>query len=139
MRPEALEALAGSELIIHAGDVGKMEILTALESIAPVVAIKGNIDKGQMDSLPDSQTIEHGGLRIYMLHDLNELNIDPVQENYNVVVSGHSHKPLITETDRVLYLNPGAAGQRRFKLPISVALLTCVNDKPSAKIVELNV
>ena len=139
MRPESLDALAGSKLIIHAGDVGKTQILEALELIAPVVAIKGNIDKAETEHLPDTLTVEHNGLKIYILHDLNELTIDPVKENYDVVISGHSHKPLITNTDGVLYLNPGAAGPRRFKLPVCVAHLTRANDKPFAKIIELNI
>jgi len=139
MRPEALDALAGSELIIHAGDIGKMEIVKALESIAPVVAIKGNIDRGETNNLPDTETVETNGSKIYVLHDLNDLNIDPKQEGYDVVISGHSHKPLITEKDGVLFLNPGAAGQKRFKLPISIAHLKLARDKRIAEIIELSV
>ena len=89
--------------------------------------------------MPDTLTVEHNGLKIYILHDLKEINIDPARKNYDVVISGHSHKPLITEKEDVLYLNPGAAGHRRFKLPISVAQLTVVNGKPVAKIIELNI
>ena len=139
MRPEALDALAGSELIIHAGDVGKIDILEALESIAPVVAIKGNIDRGETNYLPDTETIDSTGSNIYVLHDLNELDFDPVQKDFDVVISGHSHKPQITEKDGVLYLNPGAAGQRRFKLPISIAHLMFTKGKPTAEIIELDV
>lgn len=139
MRSEALSALSGSNLIIHAGDVGKLEILTSLESIAPVIAIRGNIDKGETNNLPETKTVEASGLKIFVLHDLKELDFDPVRLKYNVVISGHSHKPAITEKDDVLYLNPGAAGQRRFKLPISVARLSFTHGKPVAEIIELTV
>ena len=139
MRPEALEALAGSELIVHAGDVGKMEVIAALEAIAPVISIKGNVDRGETDHLPDTETVEFGGLKIYVLHDLKDMDIDPVKLGYDIVISGHSHKPAVSEGDGVLYLNPGAAGQRRFKLPISVAQLRLVDGKATAEVIELEV
>lgn len=139
LRPQALEALAGSDLIIHAGDVGKMDVLTALGSIAPVSAIKGNIDRGETAHLPDTKSVRSGAMKIYVLHDVKELDFDPVTSGYNVVIAGHSHKPAISEKDGVLYLNPGAAGQRRFRLPISVAHLSMVDGKPAAEIIELDV
>lgn len=139
MRPEALAALSGCRLIIHAGDVGKTEILTALESIAPVVAIRGNIDRCETANLPETEVAEADDLNIYVLHDRKALHFNPAQHGYNVVISGHSHKPDITEKEGVLYLNPGAAGPRRFKLPISVAVLSITNGKPVAEIIELDV
>jgi putative phosphoesterase len=139
IRPEALSALKGVDFIIHAGDVGKLTVLTALESIAPVVAIRGNVDRGETDHLPDTEMIETGDLKIYVTHDVNDLDIDPVALGFNVVISGHSHKPSTIEKDGVLYLNPGAAGQRRFRLPISVATLTSIKNTPIAEIIELEV
>ncbi len=122
LREEALQALAGSELIIHAGDVGKPEILQQLQTIAPVVAVKGNIDSGAWASgLPLTAVVETEGARIYVLHDLHELDLDPAAAGFHVVISGHSHKPSGTERNGVIYLNPGSAGPRRFRLPITVA------------------
>jgi putative phosphoesterase len=139
IRPEALEVLAGSNLIIHAGDVGKMAVISALEAIAPVVAIKGNIDRGETEHLPDTVTVERDSYKIHVLHDLKALDFDPVESGFNVVIAGHSHKPAVSESSGVLYLNPGAAGQRRFKLPISVAHLWLENGKPAVEIIELAV
>jgi putative phosphoesterase len=124
LRAEALRALAGSDLIIHAGDVGKPEILDALRAIAPLVAIRGNIDKGAWASaLPATAVAEAGPVLIYVLHDLNELDLDPAAAGFGIVVSGHSHKPGSYERSGVLYVNPGSAGPRRFKLPVTVARL----------------
>jgi putative phosphoesterase len=124
LRPEALVALRGSDLIIHAGDVGKPEIIEQLRSLAPVVAVRGNIDKGPWAShLPLTAIAEAGSALIYVLHDIAELDLDPVAAKINVVVSGHSHKPGHTERNGVMYLNPGSAGPRRFQLPITVARL----------------
>lgn len=124
LRPEAVRALAGSDLIIHAGDVGKPEILDALKSIAPVVAVRGNIDKGAWaEALPATAVAEMGPARIYVLHDVNELDLDPAAAGFGAVVSGHSHKPEHSERSGVLYINPGSAGARRFKLPITLARL----------------
>lgn len=121
LRPEAVQALEGSSLIIHAGDVGDPGILDELRKIAPVVAVRGNIDKGE--ALPEVMRVEHGGVSIYVLHDVNQLDIDPAAAGFDAVISGHSHKPSIREENGVLYLNPGSAGPRRFRLPVTVARL----------------
>jgi uncharacterized protein len=124
LRDSAIEALRGSELIIHAGDVGKPEILTRLGQVAPVIAVKGNIDKGAWASqLPATAIVEAGPATIYVLHDLQELDLDPMPAGIHIVVSGHSHKPGRTERSRVLCINPGSAGPRRFKLPVTIARL----------------
>ena len=124
MRPETLIALRGSDLIIHAGDVGAPGILEQLRAVAPVVAVRGNIDKGAWASkLPLTAAVEAGPAKIYVLHDIAELDLDPAQAGFHVVISGHSHKPGQFEKDDVLYINPGSAGPRRFRLMITVARL----------------
>jgi uncharacterized protein len=124
LRDEAVDALRGSELIVHAGDVGKLEILTALRRLAPVVAVKGNIDKAPWTSqLPETAVVEAGAATIYVLHDLQELDLDPAAAGIQIVISGHSHKPSRTERSGILYINPGSAGPRRFHLPVTVARL----------------
>ncbi len=124
VREEAFEALRGSELIIHAGDVGKPEILTALRQLAPVIAVKGNIDTAPWASdLPGTAIAEAGPVNIYVLHDIQELDLDPAAAGIQIVVSGHSHKPSRAEKSGVLYINPGSAGPRRFQLPVTVARL----------------
>jgi uncharacterized protein len=124
LRPEALTALAGSHLIIHAGDVGKPEILKRLREVARVVAVRGNIDQGAWSSrLPMTAVAELPPARIYVLHDIQQLDLDPAAMGYNVIVSGHSHKPACTQKNGVLFLNPGSAGPRRFRLPVTVARL----------------
>lgn len=141
MRAEALRALAGSELIIHAGDIGRPEVLDALRTIAPaVVAVRGNNDREAWASdITETETIEIGGLRLYLLHALQELALDPVADGFDVVITGHSHRPSVERRDGVLYLNPGSAGARRFKLPVSVARLTVHGRSCRARIVELKV
>jgi uncharacterized protein len=125
LRPEAVTALRGSERIIHAGDVGAPEILDKLRSIAPVTAIRGNVDKGGWASkLPETEVVEVGGICIYVLHDLAQLDLKPKVAGFHVVISGHSHIPKQETREGVLYFNPGSAGPRRFKLPISVGRLT---------------
>jgi putative phosphoesterase len=139
MRPEALVALAGVAHIVHAGDIGTPEILEQLRAIAPVTAVRGNNDKGPWASgIAEHEVVEIGGKSIYVLHDLKELDLDPTASGFSVVVTGHSHKPLITTHDEVLYVNPGSAGPRRFKLPISVALLEIGGGSIHAGIRELN-
>ena len=124
LRPEALVALRGSDLIIHAGDVGTPEIIEQLYALAPVVAVRGNIDKGDWASrLPSTAVAEAGSALIYVLHDIAQLDLDPAASQFNVVVSGHSHKHGHSERNGVMYLNPGSAGPRRFDLPITVARL----------------
>jgi putative phosphoesterase len=138
LRPEALQALRGSDLIIHAGDVGDPKILDELRAIAPVKAVRGNIDTGEWAmSLPEYEVIEREGVSIYVLHDVNQLDLDPVAAGLQAIISGHSHKPAIHTQAGVLYLNPGSAGPRRFKLPITVARLHIIDRKLTAEHVEL--
>lgn len=140
MRPEALKALAGSDLILHAGDVGSPAILEALGTIARVVAVRGNKDTGSWaDKLREREVIQAGGTYLYMLHNVNELDVDPIAAGFRIVVSGHSHRPSKEERAGVLYLNPGSAGPRRFKLPVAVARLQVDGSAIRAKIVELRV
>ena len=140
LRPEAVEALRGVELILHAGDVGSPEVLDALQGIAPVVAVRGNNDKGAWaEELPAWEVAEVGVVFIYMIHDVKEIDLSPAAAGFQVVVSGHSHKPSVEERKGVLYVNPGSAGPRRFKLPISVARLTVSGETISAEVVELSV
>jgi putative phosphoesterase len=124
LRPEAIEALRGSDLLIHAGDVGSPEILEQLSSIAPVTAVRGNVDKGAWSGkLPETAVLELGGIVIYVVHDLAQLYLKSKAAGFAVVVSGHSHVPKQETRDGVLYFNPGSAGPRRFKLPVSVGKL----------------
>ena len=124
MRPEALTKLQGCDLIIHAGDVGDPEILDQLRAIAPVVAVRGNVDHGDWAmKLPMTAVAEAGPALIYVLHNIHDLDIDPAAAGFQMVVSGHSHKPGRTDRNGVIYLNPGSAGPRRFKLPITLARL----------------
>ena len=124
LREEALQALRGSDLIIHAGDVGDSNILEALRKLAPVVAVRGNVDTAEWaKSLPETAVVEAGAVNIYVLHDANALDLDPRAAGFQIVVSGHSHKPGQIERKGVMYVNPGSAGPRRFSLPITVARL----------------
>jgi uncharacterized protein len=124
LREEALHALHGSELIIHAGDVGDPEILDQLRELAPVVAVRGNVDTQEWAAaLPITAIAEAGSVQIYVLHDVKALDLDPAKAGFNIVVSGHSHKFARSERSGVLYINPGSAGPRRFQLPITVARL----------------
>lgn len=138
MRPEALAALEGSELILHAGDVGSPEILEALRAIAPVVAVRGNNDKGAWaDGLPAFELVTVEATSVYVLHDVADLDLDPVAAGIGVVIFGHSHKPLVERRRGALYLNPGSAGPRRFTLPIAVARLTVEGASAEAEVVPL--
>ncbi|HEX5283091.1 MAG TPA: metallophosphoesterase family protein [Bryocella sp.] len=137
LRPEALDALRGAEHILHAGDVGDIAILDRLRAIAPVTAIRGNIDtSGAIAQLPATETLELDGHLIYMLHSIADLDLKPEAAGISVVIFGHSHKPSTDTHKGVLYLNPGSAGPRRFKLPITVAHLH-LDAKPRAEIVPL--
>jgi putative phosphoesterase len=139
VRPQVIEALAGVEMILHAGDIGKQEVLDTLQQIAPVVAVRGNNDKGEWaESIPEWEVVEIGNVSIYMLHDVKEIDISPAA-SFQVVVSGHSHKPSVEERRGVLYVNPGSAGPRRFTLPVSLAHLRVNGEKVEANIVELSV
>lgn len=125
LRPEALRALKGSDLIVHAGDVGDPAILDKLKALAPVFAVRGNVDtEAWAQALPETEVVETGSATIYVLHDVHALDLDPTAAGFHVVVSGHSHKPGQTERGGVLYVNPGSAGPRRFDLPVSVARLS---------------
>ncbi len=138
LRPEALDALRGSIRILHAGDVGSPEILAALERIAPVTAIRGNIDTDSWaHTLPETEVVVVGGVSIYMLHDLGQLDLKPEAAGFRVVVYGHSHQPNMEEKNGVLYFNPGSAGPRRFNLPVSVGRLMIAAGKVRAELIKL--
>jgi putative phosphoesterase len=138
LRPEAIAALRGSQHIIHAGDIGSPEILPALSAIAPVTAIRGNIDKAPWSrKLPETEVLEACGISIYILHDLAKLDLNPKAAGFAVVVSGHSHIPKQEARDGVLYFNPGSAGPRRFKLPVSIGKLTVENGSVQAELLTL--
>ena len=140
VRPEALRALAGTELIVHAGDVGAPEVLDALRAVAPVVAVRGNNDRDAWAaSIPEIVRTEVVGCRLYVIHDLKMLAGDPADLGVDVIISGHSHRPSVERRPEVLLLNPGSAGPRRFSLPIAVARLTLGPAGPRAEIVELAV
>ncbi|MDP2602161.1 MAG: metallophosphoesterase family protein [Deltaproteobacteria bacterium] len=138
VRPEALEALCGVDLIIHAGDIGKAEVLDALKPIAPLHAIRGNNDRGTwVKKLPDTMILTVGGVKLYLIHDVHELSFEPSKDGIAAVISGHSHKPSIVERDGVLFVNPGSAGPRRFKLPVAVGKLRIIDGNVKVEIVEL--
>jgi uncharacterized protein len=138
LREEALRELKGSDFIIHAGDLDTPEILHTLTKIAPVTAVRGNVDRGEWaKKIPATDVLEAGGISIYVLHNLQELDLDPKAAGFSVVIYGHSHRPMQEAKDGVLYFNPGSAGPRRFNLPISVGKLTVENDKVRAEIVTI--
>jgi putative phosphoesterase len=138
LRPEALTALAGVDHILHAGDIGDPTILDRLRAIAPVTAIRGNTDyTGPCSLLPDTEAVELGGVLFYLVHSVDDLDLHPSAAGIGVVVSGHSHKPGIEWRNGVLYLNPGAAGPRRFSLPITLATIHMADGRPEPQIVPL--
>jgi uncharacterized protein len=138
LRPEALEALRGADHIIHAGDVGAPEILEKLSEIAPLTAIRGNIDgEAWARRLAENEVVELGGVSMYVLHDLAKLDLKPEAAGFSVVISGHSHIPKQETRDGVLYFNPGSAGPRRFKLPVCVGRLIVENSGVRGEIVQL--
>ncbi|MCU1305374.1 MAG: uncharacterized protein JWN45_69 [Acidobacteriaceae bacterium] len=140
LRAEALLALRGSDRIIHAGDIGDPQILAELSRIAPLTAIRGNIDKDAWaNRLPETEVLEIADKSFYILHDRNQLDLDPKAAGFAVVISGHSHKPNIEVIKDVLYFNPGSAGPRRFKLPVSVGRITIVGDRLQPEIINLEV
>jgi putative phosphoesterase len=140
LRPQALRALRGAHHLIHAGDIGTAEVLDGLRALAPVTAVRGNNDHGPWaGALPAAETFELGGLRVHLLHNLAELGLEPAEQGIGVVVAGHSHKPSTQESRGVLYLNPGSAGPRRFRLPVSVAWLEIVRGRATCRLVELQV
>ena len=125
LRPEAIKQLAGADHIIHAGDIGTPEVIEGLRKIGPTTAIRGNIDAGEWaKDYPDTELVVLGGRALYVLHNLKEIKLDPAESGFDVVISGHSHRPKIETKNGILYVNPGSAGPRRFKLPIAVATLT---------------
>jgi len=135
VRPEAVAALAGVERIVHAGDIGSHDVLAALERIAPVSAVRGNNDRDAWAAaIPQTEVIEIGGVSLYVLHDLHDLDLDPRAAGFAAVIAGHSHQPRQETRDGVLYLNPGSAGPRRFKLPISLARLTIADGRITAEV-----
>ena len=139
IRPEALAALRGSELIIHAGDIGKPAVLEALEAIAPVIAIRGNNDRDSWARrIPYFLELKINGIRIYLIHNVNELERNSVN-GFHAVISGHSHKPSVMTQEGVLFINPGSAGPRRFKLPVAVGRLQIIGAGIRAKILNLEV
>jgi hypothetical protein len=138
LRPEALDFLAGSDHIVHGGDIGNAAILDRLAEIAPLTVVRGNNDTGPWaKAVPESALLQLGSVTLYALHDLKQLDIDPVAAGVRIVVSGHSHRPSSSERDGVLYINPGSAGRRRFSLPISAAELIVDGAAVRSRIVTL--
>lgn len=139
LRPEAVAALQGCAQIIHAGDIGKPQVLDGLRAIAPLEAIRGNIDIADWAlELPERLDLRIGGLTLHVLHDLKQMDIDPLAAGIDVVIAGHSHKPKVERRDGVLYINPGSAGPRRFSLPISLALLELNDGDAQVELISLS-
>ncbi len=140
LRPEAISALRGADMIIHAGDVGNPEVIDELRRVAPTSVVRGNIDKGHWaDALPMTEVVEVGERLFHVLHDISQLDLDPAAAGFAAVVFGHSHVPSIETREGVLFLNPGSAGPRRFKLPVTVARIGVKGQQMRPKIVELQV
>jgi putative phosphoesterase len=138
IRPEAFAALRGSEYIIHAGDIGNPAILNKLAEIAPLTVVRGNVDRDAWaKKIPATNVLEVSGVSLYILHNLNELDLKPEAGGFHVVVSGHTHAAKSETKNRVLYFNPGSAGPRRFRLPVTVGRLRVKDGKVSAEIVEI--
>jgi putative phosphoesterase len=138
LRPEALDFLAGSDHIVHGGDIGGPEILERLAAIAPLTVVRGNNDTAPWArAIPETVRIDFGNVSLYAIHDVKALDIDPRAAGVRVVVSGHSHRPACSERDGVLYVNPGSAGRRRFSLPIAAAELIIDGDTVAVKLVTL--
>jgi putative phosphoesterase len=140
MRPQALAALQGSDLIIHAGDVGNPDVITQLSGIAPTHAVRGNVDTaGWAAGLPETERVDICGRRFYLLHQISLLDLEPADAGFAAVVFGHSHQPLIETRQGVLFLNPGSAGPRRFRLPVTIARVGVSGAGLRPEIVELQV
>jgi len=140
LRPEALAALRGMDRILHAGDVGELEVLDALRAVAPVTAVRGNVDHGAVGrALRETEVIKIEGISIYMLHEIQKLDLRPEAAGFRVIVYGHSHRPLIEEKKGVVYFNPGSAGPRRFRLPVSVGKLVLDRGLVHAEVMELEI
>ncbi len=137
LRPEAIAKLAGSDHIIHGGDIGGVEVLQGLRALAPLTVVRGNVDnQNWARSLPDTAAVRIGSARLYVIHNIHELNIE-VRDKFAAVISGHSHRPLLSERDGVLFVNPGSAGPRRFSLPVSIACLEIVGEQVRGRIIPL--
>jgi putative phosphoesterase len=140
LRPEAVAALAGVERIVHAGDIGRPEVLAGLARVAPVTAVRGNNDRDAWAAgIPETEVVEVGGVSLYLLHDLHELDLDPRAAGFAGVIAGHSHQPRQEERDGVLYFNPGSAGPRRFRLPVSVGRLTVEGGRVAGALITLEI
>ena len=138
LRPEAVAFLRGSDHIVHAGDVGDPGILDALSELAPVTTVRGNVDRGDWaEGMPEAVTVRLGGLSVHVLHDLARLDLEPPTGTFDVVVFGHSHRSLVQRRGRVLYVNPGSAGPRRFRLPITAAEFLVTGTTISPRIVDI--
>lgn len=138
LRPGALAALHGCDLIVHAGDIGSFDVLDALRAVAPLVAVRGNNDRDAWArDLAECETFSAGGARLHVLHDLSDLRLDPAAEGVDVVIAGHSHRPAVERRDGVLFVNPGSAGPRRFSLPIGLALLSIEDGEVYVRLIEL--
>ena len=140
LRPEAAAALRGVDHIIHAGDIGSAAVLAALEEIAPVDAVRGNNDRGPWAaSIPETLELQFDEARVYVVHDIALLDVDPAERHLSVIIAGHSHKPAVRERAGVVYVNPGSAGPRRFTLPVSVGILQVDGKRAGAEIITLEV
>jgi hypothetical protein len=137
LRPEAVEALRGSERIIHAGDIGSRDVLAQLEKIAPLTAVRGNVDGDWAGAIPFTKVVEVEGVSIYVLHILQQMDLKPEAAGFRLVVYGHSHEPKQEMKNGVLYFNPGSAGPRRFNLPVTVGRLVVGGGRVSGEIIEL--
>jgi hypothetical protein len=138
IRPEAMRALAGSDIIIHAGDIGSPDVLRTLGALAPVVAVRGNTDRDQWaDRLPVTETVQIENMLCYIIHDISRLDLEPDAAGIRAIISGHSHMPSISEKNGVLHLNPGSAGPRRFKLPVTLARIIVREGKLQPEITYL--
>jgi putative phosphoesterase len=139
LRPHAVAALRGCDPIIHAGDVGRPDLLVELARVAPVIAVRGNVDGGAWARrLPDSKTVQVEGFKLYVLHNLDDLDVDLQTAGFDAVIFGHSHQPRNARIDNVLHFNPGSAGPRRFKLPVTVGRLTLAGRELHGEIIELS-
>lgn len=139
IRPEVIIALQPCDLIIHAGDIGSMEVVNTLKGIAPLIAVRGNVDKDDWCyQFPKNEVIEIEKKYIYVIHDLDELNIDPKAAGIDVVICGHSHKPLLEELQGVIYINPGSVGPRRFNLPTALSIMEIDQDDINIRFVDIS-
>jgi uncharacterized protein len=138
LRPEVIDALKGCDYILHAGDLGDVDILRELRNIAPTFAVRGNVDRrGPQSQLPLTQVVELSGLHLYMLHEVNKIDLNPAAAGFSAVIYGHSHSPLSETRGKVLYFNPGSCGPRRFSLPVSMGFLHIRNGKLKTELLTL--